>query len=266
MLATAPLNLRALVGNWHRCGIAEASQHRVPPSLPRRPLLLRPPPSPLDAGARPSGPPTPVPEVAGAAQSTTARARSGPPRRARATPPARTHGTPTTPRTHLNRPSLAALHRVHHAPVRGDKRAVPRPLPHPAPFAPVPPHSPSPLTSTPPGGRRRSPGASAAHGASRRAAVPKEVGDQSVAVPPPFLSSLLSLCFAMLHRHRTLTLAPFRSQERHQESPSTFGTRGGHRARRRRTTLPRDLQLSPRAPTTLRHRFQPSPPSTSTRR
>ena len=61
-------------------------------------------------------------------------------------------------------------------------------------------------------------------------------------------------------------IAPFRPQERYQEPPSTFWTRGGHPARRRRTTLPRDLQLSPRAPTTLRHRFQPSPPSTSTPR
>ena len=40
---------------------------------------------------------------------------------------ARTHGTPATPRTRLSRPSLApaALHRVHRAPVRGDKRTVP---------------------------------------------------------------------------------------------------------------------------------------------
>ena len=93
MQGTELPNLRALVGKWPRRGIAVAALHRVPPSLPRRPLLHRTPPRPLDAGIRPPGPPTPVPEEAGAAQITPARARSGPPspssRHASRAPPAR---------------------------------------------------------------------------------------------------------------------------------------------------------------------------------
>ena len=67
---------RQVAEAWHRRGCPAP----CPPSLPRRPLLHRPPPRPFDAGLRPPGPPpTPVPEEAGAAQTIPARAREAAP-------------------------------------------------------------------------------------------------------------------------------------------------------------------------------------------
>ena len=75
-------------------------------------------------------------------------------------------------------------------------------------------------------------------------------------------SPLLSPWFAVLHRRRTLTSAPFLAHECRLEHAVAVWVRGNLAARHRRIKLSRDLQLRPKTNPSLRRRFPPSPPST----
>ena len=124
-------------------------------------------------------------------------------------------------------------------PGRPELKSAPTTPPRSTPV-PLPTSTPS---CAPPGGRNRCRRAAAALHRPRIAAAAEEVDDQSVAVQPPSLSLFFPYPSATLHRHRMLTIAPFRAQDRRQDLAVDL------RCPRRRSCSPPTDPTTP-APTT----------------